>query len=361
METFQRTLEDSYWESYLKKHPEHLNAFNEACLKLDSVQFEMTTLKSSQKKELHSRIFATQAKYHSNYPTPKAPIFTLKRVLLTSAASISLLIGISVFYKTQKNNVIHEVIVERNTTDPSIELLTKKGTIVLDPDAILKVDSLGQISYKNQLLDGTKTGLNTLRVPYGKRSQIVLEDGSKLWVNSGSTVHFPAIFPKNERKINVEGEILIEVAKDIKRQFTVATSNFEVQVYGTIFNVNAYRENIRDAVVLVEGSVSVLTPQGTKLPMAPKEMIVIDNGQLSKKAVNTALYTSWTKGYLVFEDTPISEVLSALTKYYNISFKGDSNKLSKKTCSGKIYLSDDVNNVIETLSLLTNTSFSINK
>lgn len=113
--------------------------------------------------------------------------------------------------------------------------------------------------------------------------------------------------------------------------------------------------------VLVEGSVSVLTPQGTKLPMAPKEMIVIDNGQLSKKAVNTALYTSWTKGYLVFEDTPISEVLSALTKYYNISFKGDSNKLSKKTCSGKIYLSDDVNNVIETLSLLTNTSFSINK
>lgn len=61
---------------------------------------------------------------------------------------------------------------ERNTTDPSIELLTKKGTIVLDPDAILKVDSLGQISYKNQLLDGTKTGLNTLRVPYGSAHKL---------------------------------------------------------------------------------------------------------------------------------------------------------------------------------------------
>lgn len=80
--------------------------------------------------------------------------------------------------------------------------------------------------------------------------------------------------------------------------------------------------------------------------MAPKEMIVIDNGQLSKKAVNTALYTSWTKGYLVFEDTPISEVLSALTKYYNISFKGDSNKLQENLFRENLSLGD-VNNVMK--------------
>ena len=115
-------------------------------------------------------------------------------------------------------------------------------------------------------------------VPKGRRaSHLVLEDGSKVWVNSGSTFRFPTTFEKNKREVYVDGEIYIEIAKDAERPFFVKTSEMSVRALGTRFNVMAYHDELAQSVVLV---ISISHTKGYVAVILSEEKLVgIDIGE----------------------------------------------------------------------------------
>lgn len=111
--------------------------------------------------------------------------------------------------------------------------------------------------------------------------------------------------------------------------------------------------------VLVEGSVGVTTQDNMEARMLPNESLEITTSKLIKKKVNTEMHTSWKNGYLLLDDTPIETILLELSRYYNVAFLDSEKELTGKTCTGKIYLSTNIEDVLETLSILSNSHFKI--
>ena len=199
--------------------------------------------------------------------------------------------------------------------------------------------------------------MNRLVVPYGKRSKVVLSDGTQVWLNSGSTLEFPSAFTENTREIDLSGEMYIEVAPDNNKPFYVHTSGYDIKVYGTKFNVSSY-SNSSSSVVLIEGSVG-LQSNTHELRLSPNEQAIYsENGIFHTQEVDVTSFISWKDGYLTFEDTPVIEALKQIERYYNLSFSyGDDVSFQGLTCTGKIILSDNLDNVMMALTLISGTKY----
>ena len=200
---------------------------------------------------------------------------------------------------------------------------------------------------------------NKLIVPYGKRSEILLSDGTRAWLNSGSTLEFPSAFSGKRREVFLSGEMYIEVAPMKDKSFVVHTPGYNVKVYGTKFNVSAY-SGTPSNVVLVEGRVSLQTAEKEELFLSPKEQAVFSETTrtFDTREVDIRSFISWKEGYLTFADTPVTDALKQIERYYNLSFNLDNNVSFKGlTCTGKIILSDNLDNVMTALSLISGTEY----
>ncbi|MDR0756500.1 MAG: FecR domain-containing protein [Tannerella sp.] len=195
-----------------------------------------------------------------------------------------------------------------------------------------------------------ETTYNQLIVPQGKRSTITFNDGTRVWINSGSKIIYPVAFEKNRRELFVEGEIYLDVAKDEKRPFVVKTgSRLDVTVLGTAFGVKACGNNPDMQVVLVSGKVEVKL-DGSKNILAPNQLFSY-NSQTSQTAISTVDvidYIAWKDGYYPFKQEKLSAVLRKLAGYYGITFEWDE-AIDTLTCSGKFDLKEDLDEVLRTL------------
>lgn len=200
---------------------------------------------------------------------------------------------------------------------------------------------------------------NKLIVPYGKRSRIVLSDGTRVWLNSGSTLEFPSIFSEDTREVFLSGEMFIEVVPDKNKSFHVQTSGYEIKVHGTKFNVSSYSGAL-SSVVLVEGNVSLRSDNEQEVFLSPEDRAVysVSTGTFETRKVDVHAFTSWKEGYLTFEDTPVTEALKQIGRYYNLSFNLDDNvSFHGLTCTGKIILSSNLDNVMKALTLISSTKY----
>ena len=164
----------------------------------------------------------------------------------------------------------------------------------------------------------TEIQLCKLIVPAGRRSSLVLADGTKIWVNSSSTVIYPNLFTGDKREIYVEGEAYLEVAHDSERPFYVKTQTMNVRVLGTRFNVCAYQEDSQQQVVLVSGKVEVETHDQQNQILTPNELFDYDKQQskVSVTKVDTNDYISWKEGYYQFSRQELSVLFKRLSRYY---------------------------------------------
>lgn len=203
-----------------------------------------------------------------------------------------------------------------------------------------------------------RNSINRLVVPYGKRSKVMLPDGTQIWLNAGSTLIFPSTFDKKTREVKLRGEMYAEVAHDPDRPFLVKTDKLDLKVYGTDFNLSAY-EDADPWVVLVNGSVGIKAGGGKEMRLQPRERAVYnEDGMLEKSVVDVNHFVCWKDGYLSYEETPIAEVLSQIERYYNLSFNLDDQvSLQGVSCRGKIILSDNLDNVLTALTLISNTRY----
>ena len=196
----------------------------------------------------------------------------------------------------------------------------------------------------------TEIQLCKLIVPAGRRSSLVLADGTKIWVNSSSTVIYPNLFTGDKREIYVEGEAYLEVAHDSEKPFYVKTQTMNVRVLGTRFNVCAYQEDSQQQVVLVSGKVEVETHDQQNQILTPNELFDYDKQQskVSVTKVDTNDYISWKEGYYQFSRQELSVLFKRLSRYYAVPIVWDET-VGSLSCSGKLDLTRQIDDVLDNL------------
>ena len=353
---------DDYWHDFMSDHPEHVEDIQKAIRFLKSDGLNKGSLTMVEQEELLESI---QATIRQGKKAKQRKIVWY--VSVASAAVAVIAIAISLFSPLFKGGISpgKELIVGELLKNEDIRLITSQETISFqnDIDVTLHDGDIAEITEKNNEVSKVSIApdkFSSLVIPYGKRSSLTLSDGSKVWLNSGTVLEFPAQFRGNKREVHlVSGEMYIEVAPDKKRPFHVQTEDFNVKVYGTKFNVSSYVDSPQ-SVVLVEGRVS-LQPSGKEETfLSPSEQAIYsDNGTFITRKVDVNRVISWKNGYLEFNKTPMTEVLQQVGRYYNLSFNFDNDvNLQKRTCTGKIYLSENLDNVMTTIALLTSTKYT---
>ena len=343
---------NEYWDNFIRKNPQLENQFRQAITEIDQIRSKSHSLSQAQlqvKEKIEHRLLS--------YKNRKKRI----AYYVSAAAAIALLLIISTLFILNKNDYRTEKIMVLGSTvqDNEIQLFTGDEVVNLNNNSTLNMSESGnsviiQDSMSQKKIKLQDHTINKLIIPYGKRSSLILADGSKVWLNSGTEIEFPSVFASKTREIKVKGEIYIEVSKR-KEPFIVHTFNSQIQVFGTSFNVSAYEDEERESVVLVEGSIQVKSnANNASLILSPGQMAEISAGNIKSKEVDVSEYIGWKDGFMQFNKVPLDEVLRKVGRYYNVEFKySEEIDLLGKTCSGKLFLSENIDDVLQSFTNIT--------
>ncbi len=175
---------------------------------------------------------------------------------------------------------------------------------------------------------------STLFAPLGSRISFSLPDGTKGWLNSGSSLEYQLPF-SNNRQIAILGEAWFDVAHDDAHPFEITAGNSKIKVLGTKFNLNAYPEEKYLEVVLEQGKVEFSTPGITSgIEMKPNERLVFSNGAVNINVTDTYKFGAWKEGKLVFQGDPMKEVERRIERWYNIDIELVDKELEKYVFRG---------------------------
>jgi len=182
-----------------------------------------------------------------------------------------------------------------------------------------------------------KIEYNTISVPRGGEYQLVLADGSKVWLNSATELRFPVSFSGETRDVYLSGEAFFEVESNASKPFLVHTSYSDVKVYGTEFNVMSYPDDKVEKTTLVEGSVAVIK-DGKEQKIQPGEQSSFIKGkpEMIINTVDTDLYTAWCDGVFRFEEMPLDQLVLKLARWYDVNFFFVNESVKKKRFTGAI-------------------------
>lgn len=200
---------------------------------------------------------------------------------------------------------------------------------------------------------------NTLIVPRGGEFELVLADGTQVWVNSGSRLVYPARFTGSRREVEMEGEVCFKVAKNEDMPFIVKTKGAEVKVLGTFFNVNADPKTGTVATTLVEGRVQVSAGK-LNYTMSPDQQVVLENGSLSVREVDASEVVRWIDGMCYFFDTSLEDIMEKLSLWYDVDVFFASPSLKNVHFSLEIKRYDDVAMVLSKVEKTGRVKFDIN-
>lgn len=179
----------------------------------------------------------------------------------------------------------------------------------------------GKLSYRQdtiQIKGGEQEGNNELIVPFGGECYVVLDDGTRVWVNAGSRIKYPVRFSKERRVVTVEGEVYFDVTKD-GRPFVVKTDLGDISVLGTSFGVRAYKEE-EALTTLVSGKVRFTGKKGESVELTPGEQAVVSlAGNVIKRDVKVEEYVGWKDGWYIFREKPLEQVMETLARWYDVT------------------------------------------
>jgi len=353
---------DTYWQRFTEENPEEEVELSKAKALFRKVKLSSYKLDEATKAKAVARLEKALLDYQRKKKVRRTLIMTVG-----TAAAILLLIFLQQDMFRQSDRFSDRPIdyyVGSELESKEIQLFTGNRTTSFEENIDVTISNDQRIAVKKENsndadeISTERNTINRLVVPHGKRSKVMLPDGTQIWLNAGSTLIFPTVFDKKTREVKLRGEMYAEVAHDPDRPFIVKTDQLDLKVYGTDFNLSAY-EDAAPWVVLVEGSVGVKAAGGKEMKLAPNERIVRNqNGLLEKSRVNVSSFVSWKDGYLTYEKTPIAEVLKQIERYYNLSFNLDDQvSLQGVSCSGKIILTDNLDNVLTALTLISDTRY----
>ena len=350
---------DSYWEAFRNNNPELSNDIDVAIKEFEVVRLNNKRLHLTDKQDIINNIFR------------KGKIRKRLKIFIQASSSIAAIaiIGLFIALLTNSNNDLTQTntIVGLTLPEEEVYIISNENKTKIVNNSSLELTTDNKAIVTNDTGDKEEVSLatasmNRIVVPYGKRSNITLADGSKVWLNSGTQLDFPTTFTGSTREINVNGEIYIEVEENKDIPFIVNTNNMSIKVYGTSFNVTAYEEDDINRVVLVNGSVGLsVLGQKNEVILKPSEKADLIATDIIKETVNTSEYISWINDVLEFNETPISEILKRVGRYYNVQFENMPEiSLNKQTCSGKLFLSNNLDSVMTAISSISSTEYTRN-
>lgn len=254
------------------------------------------------------------------------------------AASITILLGISVYFlrfnkplepeQLVKAKILQDDVQAPRSSKAMVTLANGQkvyldsignGASVLQGNAKLVKLSNGEIAYRASGIPGNEIQYNTLVNPRGSKVvNMMLTDGTKVWLNAGSSLVYPVVFADNKREVTVTGEAYFEVAHDNSKQFVVHKGSIDVVVMGTHFNVNAFEDDDNNIkVTLLEGSVKVKNGNSNGL-LKPGEQALIHNEVKIVSNVNIEKVMAWKNGYFQFDKASLQSVLKQVARWYDI-------------------------------------------
>ncbi|WP_294350933.1 FecR family protein [uncultured Sphingobacterium sp.] len=273
------------------------------------------------------------------------PKFSIGWPYWAAAACLLLFIFTMLFWQQQTSPVQADINLVRmqDTTGDVVNPGGNSATLRLANGTLLELDKqasgivMGEsITYENgksiaaaaldkqtMAADPSKLVLE-LATPLGGIYQITLPDGTKVWLNAGSSLKYPMSFAKNERRVRLEGEAFFEVTKDSARPFKVLSKGQEIEVLGTAFNVNAYPDNTAIKTTLVKGKVKLSNNNrySEAIYLLPGQQSTnTNNGKIQLANVDTAPFTAWKEGLFYFDETPLSDALQQIGRWYNVEVK----------------------------------------
>lgn len=212
----------------------------------------------------------------------------------------------------------------------------RNGTVLEMTDFEVDKTKDGELVYHVFENNNQKLGLNTLSTPRGGQYQVILPDGTKVWLNAASSIRFPSVFNGKTREVELKGEAYFEVAENKAIPFKVKSSHAQIEVLGTHFNVRAYDDEKIMKTTLVEGAVKI-TSGGSSNVLKPGDQAVLDGENKMEviSDVDSEVETAWKNGLFQFKDASIPEIMRQAALWYNlkVSFEG---KIPKRYFTGTI-------------------------
>lgn len=202
--------------------------------------------------------------------------------------------------------------------------------------------------------------LITVTANKGEKAEITLADGSRAWLNSGSSLSYSETFSRKERNVYLTGEAYFEVAEDTKHPFTVKTREMDIQALGTSFNVSAYNDEQFSSSVLLKGKVKV-TAYGQECILEENQRATYDktNGTLSTDIVYASDFIEWKNGNLYFRNRSFEEIANTLSRVFNVDISFVSEELRPIRFSGTLG-SSSIRNTLDILSLTSPMRYEMN-
>ena len=271
--------------------------------------------------------------------------------LIASAAALAIAFITTLLYlptdDDQKVVALHEIQSCNNkailltSSGDVYNLQDKKVTTVQIDNNTKALNDGQQLCYKNSN-DKAKSVNHQLLVPRGCVYQLVLADGTKVWLNSESKVEYPVAFNEDKRQIKLIGEAYLEVAHDKKRKFIVQTEHMDVEVHGTSFNIKSYPDDRFVSAVLVNGSISAHCKYDNRIvnrtAMKPNMLLRYDAKE--QKAYTSKVlacdYIGWKDGLYLFQKETLQNVMKELTRWYNIDVEFISEEVRAEIINGGI-------------------------
>ncbi|WP_052180820.1 FecR family protein [Alistipes sp. ZOR0009] len=302
-----------------------------------------------------------------------------RRLYIKVAASLAPFLFLSFGYWLGNRNSIQDINLKDNlfALSSSIEPGSKKARLVLQDGTMLDLgkhivlkESDGteitnapnsMISYINPDA-GRGAKINTLIVPKGGEYRVLLADGTKVWLNSGSILRYPTSFNKKERMVQLEGEAYFEVKKNPKVPFAVKVRGMSLAVFGTSFNVNSYEPGKGIGTTLVEGKVTMRIDNGKEYVMRPHEHITynLETDTYSVlKNVDVSLYTSWKDGVFRFENQRLEDITNRLSRWYSCEVVYNDNSLRDLKFTGVAKKNEPIDHLLNLISLLKDVDYDV--
>jgi transmembrane sensor len=258
----------------------------------------------------------------------------------------------------------------------TINLDTNKTGIVLNSDDLTYSDGtsvtsslLSSSSLRGKHSDEAISQTLTASTPRGGTYQVVLPDGTRVWLNSASKIFFPLQFSGSQRKIILDGEAYFEVTKNKKMPFIVITDKQEVEVLGTHFNINAYAEEKDTRTTLLEGSVLVSSLRGKRSDEAiskgeavylkPNQQASLLGEAITVKRVDPSEVIAWKNGLFAYDHTLLGEVMRQASRWYDVTILYEDESLKQKKLSGSVTRYDNISGLLNAISYTTGVKFKI--
>lgn len=254
-------------------------------------------------------------------------------------AAAAVLLGAGAWFAFQFNSTTDT----NNTTAaaapmPGISLTTASGqTIHFHPDSAAQTVSLGQATLRSAngrlAYESEDTSVTVLHVPAGGTYRLTLSDGSEVWLNASTRLHFPFHFGKHQREVTIEGEAYFRVAKEADRPFIVHTPQSDVRVLGTSFNVNTYTPG-NSKTALVEGSVLLQARNGRQLQLEPGHQAESTGTGLTTAPFEADDVLSWMNGVQYFHHAAVPDLMADASRFYGLAFESDAGKFAGVKVTG---------------------------